>query len=378
MSIPISVRAYSILERIRIRLPKFLVGGRKNQIYLRDRISQYQKIWSAIAETENAELIKLDKDVWIMKKNQAKIYIRLHELPLDNNVVLKICGRKPLISRILNEACIPVPAHRTFTLNDVPAALSFLKQYPQGVVVKPIDGYAGIGVTTHIQNQKQLKIAAARAALHLNELMVEQQIAGENLRVLVFKGEVLHATKRSGESVIGDGNKNLKELIAGNVNVSPKINDADLEFTLAAQNLTLNAIPSKNQRVLIRSVGSAFNGGFSLRTVYDTDVTNIIHPSICNIASRCAKLVDANLVGIDFITVDCTQDIYKNGGVVNEINTTPALHHHYDVVTEPFPAPAVKIVHELLNEEAKPNKPEAKLRIASSNATVKDNEAEAV
>jgi D-alanine-D-alanine ligase-like ATP-grasp enzyme len=60
--------------------------------------------------------------------------------------------------------------------------------------------------------------------------------------------------------------------------------------------------------------------------------------------------VGSVFLGVDVITSDIQADLRECGGVINEVNTTPALHHHYDPKREPFPAPALAIVKDLLSQ----------------------------
>ena len=106
----------------------------------------------------------------------------------------------------------------------------------------------------------------------------------------------------------------------------------------------------KGRKILVRSVGKDYNGGAELRTIYDTEVTELLHESIVQDAIQGAEIVGARLVGVDIITTDITRNLRETGGIVNEINTTPALHHHYDATVEDFPAPASYILKDLFTK----------------------------
>jgi hypothetical protein len=43
-----------------------------------------------------------------------------------------------------------------------------------------------------------------------------------------------------------------------------------------------------------------------------------------------------------------TQSLETTGGVVNEVNTTPGLHHHYFDREKGFPEPALALARALL------------------------------
>jgi cyanophycin synthetase len=70
--------------------------------------------------------------------------------------------------------------------------------------------------------------------------------------------------------------------------------------------------------------------GQEVRTVYNTVVTELLCPSLRETAERAAQVLGSDLVGVDVITTDPSRPLSEAGGCVNEVNTTPALHHHYD------------------------------------------------
>ncbi|WP_460242217.1 hypothetical protein [Aurantivibrio infirmus] len=320
--------------------------NRPRQVYLSNRIDQYRELWLALAVDMNANLRALDSDLWEIQKNHHKVRVRLHQLPIDNDVVLKLCGRKPTIHRMLQDAEIPSPLYEEFELDSIDRAYNFLTRSNGLVVVKPIDGYSAFGVTTHISKPSQLRSAAVNAALHSPKLMIEEQIAGECFRLLVYKKNLIHAVKRTGFRIDGDGKHSIRELIEKR-GFGKKI-FTDISFTLAAQGIRYSDVPESNENILISSVGCGFNGGAELRTVYDDVVTSLVSDEIRADVERCASIVDSDFLGVDIITCDITKDLRATGGVVNEINTTPALHHHYDYPQERYPPFLKDILKDLM------------------------------
>jgi len=322
-----------------------------SQIYLRDRVAEYKSIWVALSKQLNAEFSSLDSDLWQLVIGDKKVRVRLHELPLDNNVVLKICGRKSIVHNLIEQAGIPVPKFERFTLSSLDLVSNFLNRFPKGVVVKPHDGYSGLGVSTHIKTKRSLIWAIAAASQYSDSFLIENQIPGESFRLLVFKGKLLSAVRRTGNSVTGDGRKAVFELMKVKNLDCDTTRNADLDFALSSKNVQFNTIPERGSRVLVGFVGSSFNGGSELRTVYDADVTEAVHDSIKDDVAECARIVEGNLLGIDIITTDITKNLRDVGGVVAEINTTPAFHHHYDSDVESYPQLTKTILCDLFGME---------------------------
>lgn len=335
------------LIRLAIKIGKRLPFNKKpKQIMLRDRIGQYERMWSGIAAALGGELERLDRDCWEIRVGTQFIRTRLHELPLEDNVNLKVCGKKPLVSRLLGGQGVPVAEHKVLTSANMAEAYTFLTEHPHGCVVKPVGGWSGLGVITHVCSRKQMLNAVVHATYEHDEFMVEQQVPGESFRLLVYKGKLLHAVRRRGDYVRGDGTKSLDELCS---NIT---RDEDFKFTVAAQGYQLSDVPANESQILVRSVGSTFNGGKELRTIYDEDVTDVVHPAIVKDMEKCAAILQGNFLGIDVVTTDISKDLRETGGVVIEVNTTPGLHHHYDSSDEDYPEIILNIVKDLFEKKA--------------------------
>jgi D-alanine-D-alanine ligase-like ATP-grasp enzyme len=85
-----------------------------------------------------------------------------------------------------------------------------------------------------------------------------------------------------------------------------------------------------------------------VRTVYTNSSRELICESIRRDAETAARVVGSAFLGVDVITLDPSVPLRESGGVINEVNTTPALHHHYDASREPYPAAAVLALQALL------------------------------
>lgn len=59
------------------------------------------------------------------------------------------------------------------------------------------------------------------------------------------------------------------------------------------------------------------------------EVTSTVHPFIEETAIESTKKLGLVLAGVDVITEDISLPLDASGGVINEINGNPGLHHHY-------------------------------------------------
>lgn len=345
------------IERLLARLRKIWVDvrGASGQIYVWNRIDEYRSMWQAVAVELGAEMISLDDDIWEISLNGKRTRIYNNKLEYDNPVTLAMAGRKPLVYKMLGDNGLRVPDYKVFHLEEVNRAYEFLYQYPRGCVVKPADGTgSGYGVTTHIQTEKEVRKAAILASLYCPELIIEPMIPGECYRLLVLNGEIIHAVCRRGLRLKGDGVSTVADLIGAesirlqDVGRKALEIDRDCLFTLDYQGMTLDAVPAENRWFLVHSVNDSSGKQVEVRTVYNAVVTDVVGDSIKEDAIRAAKILGCDFVGVDFITTDQEKSLEESGGFINELNTTPGLHHHCGHEQEKFSRIALQVVFPLL------------------------------
>jgi cyanophycin synthetase len=346
------------VERLAARIRKIWEEKRNSagQTYVHHRVSEYQKIWRNVAAKVGARFTVLADSVWELELNGKKTRILNDKLEFDNPVTLEIAGMKPLVYQLFAERGLRVPEHRTYQLDDWKQAAEFLKSHPKGCVVKPANGTSsGQGVTTHILTESEVKTASILASLYCSDLLIEPMIPGECYRLLVLDGELVHAVRRTGPRLVGDGVATIASLLQVDNEFrrsrgeQPLDADRDCLFTLDYQGLSLESVPLHGQAVLVKSVNDPRRKCVEVRTVYNDVVTHLICDSLRHNAEAAAKILNSRLVGVDFITVDPTVPLDKSGGVINEVNTTPGLHHHYDAAWESFPEPAPRILQSLFS-----------------------------
>jgi len=332
--------------------------GRSGQVYFHHRVAEYRGIWRAVSEARHGLFTELAADLWQVEVNGVTTRIHNHEMEFDNPVVLGLAGRKPVVHRLLEAEGLPVPKHEVFSLDDLEPACRFVDRHPRGSVVKPANGYGGQGVTTHVQGRVELRRAALLASLYDHELMIEAQIPGESYRLLVLEGEVVHAVGRRGPRLVGDGVSTVRRLLEAEnsrrraTGAAALDTDRDCLFTLEYQRLSLDAAPAAGVSFLVKTVNDPGRKNVEVRTVYTDTVTDLVCTSIRRDAETAARLIGSEFLGVDVITTDPSVPLRESGGVINEVNTTPALHHHYDAAREAYPRVAMLALDALLRKKA--------------------------
>jgi cyanophycin synthetase len=345
------------LERLLARLRKTWETKRKTagQVYVQDRVAEYRAMWQAAAAEMGARLVPLADDLWELSLEGKTTRIFNHCLQFDDPVILETAGNKPLVYRMLRERGLRVPEHAVFRLEQLPEAESFLSRHAKACVVKPASGTSsGLGITTHVGTRKDLRTAAILASLYSPQLLIERMIPGESYRLLVLDGQVIHAVRRRGLRLVGDGASPVGALIrAENRRRAERGEEAigtgrDCAFTLDYQGLSLSSIPSRNQAFLVQTVNDPRQRHVEVRTVYDENATELICHAIRKNAGAVAEALGSRFIGVDVITTDPSVSLEESGGAIIEANTTPGLHHHYDFKRERFPQPAPRVLRALL------------------------------
>ncbi|MBF32150.1 MAG: cyanophycin synthetase [Aequorivita sp.] len=201
------------------------------------------------------------------------------------------------------------------------------------LVVKPVGGNHGRGITVNIKNYEDALVAFHTAKNVSSKVIVEKYITGEDYRLLVINNVLVAAAKRTPANVVGDGKSTIKELVDevnkdsrrgyGHENVLTKITINDLTKTIiAVKGYTEDSVPAKGETVILKDTANLSTGGTA------EDVTDIVHPSNVSMAERISKIIDLDICGIDIMTTDISKPLEETGGAVLEVNAGPGFRMH--------------------------------------------------
>lgn len=236
------------------------------------------------------------------------------------------CDDKRLTRRLVSEAGITVPRARLATLND--GDYAFLKEVGE-VVVKPTRGEQGKGITVGVladHGPEELATAVARAREQYPEVLIEQRVAGSDLRLVVIDGRVVAAALRLPPEIIGTGEHTVRDLIAaesrrrsaatGGESRIPL--DKITEATVKEAGWTLDDVLPQGIRLRVRHTANLHQGG----TIHD--VTPDVNPELCEVAVAAAEAIGIRVTGIDLLVPDITGSEYA----FIEANERPGLANH--------------------------------------------------
>jgi D-alanine-D-alanine ligase-like ATP-grasp enzyme len=344
---PLTLRGLSVLAMgrafLRYRNPRRRASGKHQDEF-------YERMWREAAEELGGSSKQLNFEISEIEFEGFRTRVVHNVSTIDDPPTLAVLHDKPLTHQILREHGLCVPRHATFSPKAMGPAVDFLQSATGECVVKPAGGTGGgRGVTTGIRKLSHLAFAAAHASVYADQLLIEEQIEGENYRLLFLDGEMIDSFIRRHPTVVGDGKSSVARLVeAANekrlqsrADVSQVLLsiDPDMRRTLAKQGLSLSAVPTAGRAVTLKTVINENSGA-------DNETAT---PLLCkSVISDCAKAVRAlgvRFAGIDLVTRDPGVPLAESGGVILEVNGTPSLYYHYKKKDGAFPVAVHLLKH---------------------------------
>lgn len=315
---------------IRIRPYHASCGGAS---FLRSYAVQMQIIKQA-AYRRNLAVEEYSPATFVIKGRQQ--HVAFHQGMSDRTTAVSrmASNLKDWTKQLLREAGVNTPDGESFEPDQLDSGWRFAESLGRPVVVKPVAGSGGKGVSVNVSTREHFELAwkLAREAKS-RRIVVEEFLTANDYRLLVVGDSVCAAAQRIPAHVIGDGSHTVQELIdiknrerqanpflgAKAAKLTPMI-----EFNLAQQGLGAAAVPGKGQYLQLHAVANIGSGGDS------RDVSGEMHPDFADIAVRARRAVFSPAhAGIDLLAEDITKSPHEQRWLVIEVNTNPdlALHH---------------------------------------------------
>ncbi len=234
--------------------------------------------------------------------------------------------------RILADAGVPVPRGTVINyLDELKDAIQDVGGYP--IVIKPLDGNHGRGVTIDIRAWEEAESAYDAAKEVSGSIIVERYYAGRDHRVLVVDSKVVAVAERVPAHVVGDGVSTIEQLLEktnqdpnrgeGHDKVLTRIEvDRTSYQLLERQGYTLQSVLPRSEVFYLRATANLSTGGIAV------DRTDDIHPENFWLAQRVAKIIGLDIAGIDIVTPDISRPLREVDGVIVEVNAAPGFRMH--------------------------------------------------
>ncbi len=250
----------------------------------------------------------------------------------SNVLAVELAGNKENTKKILAQMGAPVPIGRViYSFKELRETIDALGGYP--IVIKPLDGNHGRGITIDIRSWERAEIAYDRAREVSNGVIVEHFYQGRDHRILVVDRKVVAVAERVPAHVVGNGVDSISALVAcenrdprrgeGHDNLLTHIQlDAATDEMLASHGYTRDTILPVGATCFLRATANLSTGGIAI------DRTDEIHPDNVWLAERVAAIIGLDIAGIDVITTDITKPLRAADGVIVEVNAAPGLRMH--------------------------------------------------
>jgi cyanophycin synthetase len=285
------------------------------------------------AEKRGIPAMRLDAESSLIQLGQGchgKLF-RATVMDTTSSIAVDTVSSKPTTKKLLSGNGIPVPLgvvvhNRKELLEQLP-----LLEFP--LVIKPVDGNHGRGITANITTREGALKAYRLARAVSDDVIVENYIEGDDYRFLVINYKLIAAAKRTPAMVVGDGISTIRELV-DRVNADPDRGtghekvlttirlDAHTATVLREQGLTVSSVVPEGRKVMLKKTANLSTGGTA------TDVTDTVHPSNAFMAERIARLVHLDVCGIDIMAKDVTVPLAPGNGAVIEVNAGPGFRMH--------------------------------------------------
>ncbi len=327
--------AIRLYERLGFHQVPELVVKRKNPINERlfraappenyDQLNPYAKIVADEAMRRGIRVEVTDAQWGELRLTEGARVIHTRESlsELTSALAMARCDDKRVTRRVLSDAGLRIP--RGITAGEEAAEAEFLDEVGT-VVVKPARGEQGRGITVGVREHAALRRAVSEARAHCPDVLIEEMVAGEDIRVLVIDHKVVAAAVRRPASVLGDGEHTVAQLIerqsrrraAATGGESQIPLDSVTADTVAEAGWSMDDVLPQGRELTVRGTANLHTGG----TIHD--VTADLHPHLAEACVTASLALSIPVTGIDLLAPAPDQPGY----VIIEANERPGLANH--------------------------------------------------
>ena len=314
------------------RVPVFCVKCKNSfneQLFVspseKQKLNPYAKIITKEAQRRGigVKLLDADHNYFALELGGRSIVCRESLSELTSAVAMSRCDDKRLTHRVLQSAGLKVPEQ--FEAGGRPENLEIIERL-RHVVVKPARGEQGHGVSVDIQTPESLEKAIQYASRFCPDVIIEECIEGEDLRIIVIDYKVVAAAVRRPPMITGTGKHTISEIIqkynrrrkAATGGESHVPMDDETMRCLRSAGYDCESVLPAGEKIKLRKAANLHTGG----TIHD--VTEQLHPQLSIAAENAARALNIPVTGLDFLVPDVTGSEY----VIIEANERPGLANH--------------------------------------------------
>ncbi|MEX2347172.1 MAG: cyanophycin synthetase [Balneolaceae bacterium] len=283
------------------------------------------------AAKRDIPFIKLEDSVYQLGYGSLQKKIEATITSSTSNIAVETACDKEACRNLFKEMSVPIADGDVIRSADDLKNLTDKLGFP--LVVKPVSGNQGRGITTNIKTYEKA-VKAFRLAAKISEgVVVEQHISGNDYRLLTVDHKLVAAAKRIPAHIKGNGKLTIRELI-DIVNEDPcrgeghekslteiKITASTKEI-LAEKEYTFNTVLPDGYILYLDHAANLSKGGTA------EDVTDRVHHKVVTMAERISRIIGLDICGVDIMASTLEQPMDKTGAVVLEVNAAPGFRMH--------------------------------------------------
>lgn len=258
-------------------------------------------------------------------------------IPLNGDTP-RLAADKPTLNRLLAAQGFSCPPGQAFTAGDRAAALAWANGMAGPVCIKPPSGSLGWGVAPGLSGDAAVGDAFDTVAARCGAALVEQHVSsgppllpGATVRMMWVAPDHITLRMDVPAAVTGDGRRPVSALLAernasraARTGQPPILPDAALLTRLADQGHSLSSLPAAGQRVALRAVSNASQGGDS-----HTDLPEI-HPSYAAEVIRLFRSLPGTRAGAaDLALADLTAPCRPDNHWILDVNLSPGIVQYH-------------------------------------------------
>jgi GNAT-family acetyltransferase (TIGR03103 family) len=327
-------QAIALYEKLGFRRVPYFSVKRKNPINEQlftgsetdDQVNPYARIIIREARRRgiHVDITDADSGYFRLSHGGRSIHCRESLSELTTSIAMSISDDKAVTRRFVEASGVKVPEQISAAAGD-DEIKAFLARHGE-VVVKPARGEQGRGISVGLTCMQEIESALEDARKTCDQVLIEQCVAGQDLRIVVINYEVVAAAIRKPAHVVGDGKSTVAELIevqsrrraAATDGESTIPLDEETRRTIARQVCELATVLEDGRELQVRKTANLHTGG----TIHD--VTASLHPDLAKAAIAAARAISIPVAGIDFMVSSPEQPGYW----FIECNERPGLANH--------------------------------------------------
>lgn len=316
---PYYIRFFSFLGLVKLNSDKTKATTLRSQVIWNE--AEKRNIWmrqiTFLGKPIDIYIAKIGKGKKVFESIPMKKNTSGSDIWMDDKFELK---------KKLQKVSIPVPQGKS--VSTLKEAESVFHKLEKPIIVKPRLGSRGRHTTTHIYTKEELREAYKSAKKLCHFVIIEEQLLGSVYRGTLVHGELVGVLRGDPPRILGDGVKTIKKLInEKNKNRQSGVGEVkittELETFIKRQGFILESILAPFTILdLSEKIGISYGGDA-------IEITPLIHPKLKEVLEKAGKIVDASVIGFDFIIPDPTKDPEKQHWGIIECNSLPFINLHH-------------------------------------------------